>query len=102
MAKKITAGQEIVLGMKQFAAHVRGEMELPSRAVRIPRRIDVKALRRKSGLSQAEFAARFGFNQRTLQDWEQGRRNPEGPARVLLTIILRAPAAVDDALRSVR
>jgi putative transcriptional regulator len=91
-------GAELVEAMQEVAAHVRGEISLPVRRVEAPERIDVAGIRSKLGLSQGEFAARFGFSRRTVQDWEQGRRRPEGPARVLLTIIDRKPEAVLDAL----
>ena len=57
--------------------------------------MDVRAIRGRLGLSQAAFARRYGFNRRTVQDWEQGRRRPEGPARLLLTLIEREPKMVD-------
>jgi putative transcriptional regulator len=56
------------------------------------------ALRKRLGLSQAEFARQFMFNLRTLQDWEQGRRQPEGIARTYLRVIDRNPDAVRAAL----
>lgn len=59
---------------------------------------EVRAIRRKRGLSQAAFAARYGLNLRTLQDWEQGRVQPDGPARAYLLVILREPRAVERAL----
>jgi putative transcriptional regulator len=49
-------------------------------------------------MSQGDFAARFGISPATLRNWEQGRRQPEGPARVLLAIIDREPQAVQRAL----
>ena len=49
-------------------------------------------------MSQREFSVRFGFNLDALQNWEQGRRFPEGSARVLLKVIERNPDAVDEAL----
>lgn len=58
----------------------------------------VIAARQASGLSQAEFAAVLGVSKRTLQDWEQGRRQPSGAARVLLKIALTDPAAIRRAL----
>ena len=64
-----------------------------------PERVDVRAIRAKLKLSQSEFAARFGFTPAAVRQWEQGRRNPHGPARVLLTIIDREPSAVSRALK---
>ena len=59
---------------------------------------EVRAIRRRSALSQAAFAERFGLNLRTLQDWEQCRTQPDGPARAYLLVILREPRAVERAL----
>jgi putative transcriptional regulator len=59
---------------------------------------NVKAIRHKLGLSQAEFAQRFGFSVRTVQQWEQGRAVPDRPARILLRVIETAPQAVERAL----
>jgi putative transcriptional regulator len=59
---------------------------------------NVKAIRRKLRLSQAEFARRFGFSVRTVQQWEQGRAVPDRPARILLRVIEMAPKAVERAL----
>ena len=64
--------------------------------------IDVKELRLRMHLSQPQFATRFGFSLATLRHWEQGRRDPEGPARILLTVIAHAPTAVDQALKAAR
>ncbi|MHB8763182.1 MAG: helix-turn-helix domain-containing protein [Deferrisomatales bacterium] len=55
---------------------------------------DPKAVREKVGLSQSAFAALIGVSARTLQDWEQGRRKPTGPARSLLRIADRHPEAL--------
>jgi len=59
---------------------------------------EISAIRRRSGLSQAAFAAAYGLNLRTLQDWEQGRTQPDGPARAYLLVIDREPRAVARAL----
>ncbi len=69
-------------GMEEAIAHSRGE----EGAVRIyqPRRIDVKAVRGKTGLTQEQFAAAFGISVATLRHWERGDRKPHGPALVLL------------------
>jgi putative transcriptional regulator len=67
--------------------------------VYIPPEIDVKAIRGRMGLTQKQFADRFGFNITTLRHWEQGRRFPEGPTRAYLVVIDREPKAVEKALR---
>lgn len=63
---------------------------------------DVRAIREKLKQSQSEFAEMIGVGVRTLQNWEQGRRTPEGPARALLVVASKSPAAVAKALRSQR
>lgn len=63
-----------------------------------PKEIDVRNIRQKLRMTQALFAAYFGVSKRTLQEWEQGRRQPEGPARALLTVINYEPEAVQRAL----
>ena len=62
--------------------------------------IDVRALHARLGLSQAQFAARFGFGLKTVQDWEQHRRKPTGPAHVLLNMIASSPRTVERLARS--
>jgi putative transcriptional regulator len=51
-------------------------------------------------LSQDEFAAKFGFAAASVRNWEQGRRQPEGPARVLLAVIDRHPEVVEEVLQT--
>ena len=65
----------VIAGLKQAIAHARGEISLPARYYDVPGPVDVKAIRAKSGLSQPEFAGRYGFNVRTLQEWELAGRN---------------------------
>ena len=65
------------------------------RRVLTPRVPDVRAIRRKLGLSQSEFANRFGFSVRTVQEWEQGRALPDRPARILLRVIEKSPKTVE-------
>ncbi len=59
---------------------------------------DVRAIRRKLGLSQSEFAARFGFSVRTVEEWEQGSAVPDRPARILLRVIDKSPKTVERAV----
>lgn len=61
--------------------------------------MDVRVIRERTGLSQSDFARRYGFSKRTLQEWEQMRREPTGAARVLLMIIERIPKQVERALK---
>jgi putative transcriptional regulator len=60
--------------------------------------IDIKSLRKRYGLSQEKFAQLLGISIGTLRNWEQGRRKPEGPARVLLKVASKHPDAVLDAV----
>lgn len=62
--------------------------------------VDVKAIRRQLRKSQSEFACMIGVSVATLQNWEQGRRRPEGPARALLKVAAVNPKAVAAALAS--
>jgi putative transcriptional regulator len=59
----------------------------------------VRKLRARLGLSQAQFARRFGFTLDTVQQYEQGRRRPSGPASTLLRVIAADPESVERALR---
>lgn len=61
--------------------------------------VDTRGIRKKMGLSQAEFAAQFGFSVTTLRQWEQGRRRPNGHTRTLLILIDRMPDIVINTLR---
>jgi putative transcriptional regulator len=65
---------------------------------RLPRRPQVRVIRRALKLSQEEFAARFQIPLGTLRDWEQGRKDPDAAARAYLVVIGRNPAAVNEAL----
>jgi putative transcriptional regulator len=87
-----------VEGLKEATAHVRGEVSLREYEYDVPGPVDVKAIRAKSGLSQSQFARRFGFSVRTLQDWELGRAKPPSAVRAYLMVIDRFPEAVEKAL----
>ncbi len=66
--------------------------------VDVPDTPDVRAIRAKTGLSQAEFAKSIGVKKATLLNWEQDRRVPDGPARVLLALIAKEPGIVQRVL----
>ena len=63
-----------------------------------PEMVDVSALRQGMGMTQEQFAARFGFSVATLRHWERGDRTPQGASLVLLNVIKRAPDVVTAAL----
>jgi putative transcriptional regulator len=86
--------EELLASVKEGGAILRGEAPA-SRTFDI-QPVDVKQIRKRYRLTQAEFAAMLGVSLRTLQNWEQGRRVPEGPARVLLQVAARHPEAVLD------
>lgn len=88
----------LVTSIKQAGAIRRGRLK-PSRVTEF-RPDDVRAIRVKLAKSQAEFALMIGVSVATLQSWEQGRRQPEGPARALLRVAARSPKAVVEALAS--
>ena len=92
-------GRDVVAGLKEAISHVRGEVALPTREYEVPGPVDVRAIRAQSGLSQSEFARQFGFNVRTLQEWESGGAKPPSAARAYLAVIERNPKAVRAALR---
>jgi len=100
--KHTTAGRRLIRSVEQAIAWAGGD-SVPVRVtlVEVHRRpaTDVRALRRKLGLSQSQFAARFGFALASVRNWEQGRSQPGGASRILLAVIDRHPKAVDDALR---
>lgn len=79
------------------AGEIQSGLREPSRVFEYSA-LDVKAIRERLGLSQSRFAALMGGSSRTLQNWEQGRRAPEGPARALLRVVDREPQAVLQAL----
>jgi len=88
---------ELVKSVKEGGAILRGERA--ASAVASFESPDVAAIRQEYALSQAKFAALLGISVRTLQNWEQGRREPQGPARVLLRVAARHPRAVLDAVK---
>jgi putative transcriptional regulator len=86
----------LVASVRQAGRIKRGEVK-PARKLEV-RAEDVKAIRSKLNKSQSEFALMIGVSVATLQNWEQGRRRPEGPARALLRVASLNPSAVAAAL----
>lgn len=87
--------------LEEVARFERGEVQLKTTAV-VPPLIDVKRLRSAIGLSQSEFASRFGFSTAAIRNWEQGLRDPEGPARTLLALIERNPKLIEREIRQLQ
>ena len=85
MTEKRDIGAEILAGIQELKEGKAG------RVVNVPA---VAEIREKTGLSQSRFATLLGVSVRTLQDWEQGRRDPSGAARTLLLIAHKNPKAL--------
>jgi putative transcriptional regulator len=89
---------ELVASVKEGGAILRGEKEA-SRSFSLDS-LDIKHIRDGYHLTQEQFAAMLGISVRTLRNWEQGRRTPDGPAMILLRVAARHPEAVLDTVRS--
>jgi putative transcriptional regulator len=90
--------KKLVESVNQMGAIMHGD-SIPHRRTTLSK-IDVRRLRDQLGLTQSEFADMIGVSIRTLQNWEQGRREPEGPAKALLRVVEREPKAVLNALHT--
>lgn len=90
-------GKSLERAMREVLEHAQGKITLENRTVEVSAP-EVKAIRQRYALSQQDFARIFGISVRTLQQWEQGRRFPQGPAKVLLNVIDKNPQAVWDVL----
>ena len=96
---KTRLGQSLIRGMEQALAHARGEIQLRTRVIYTDDAQFVRSVRETTGLSQTQFAKRYGISVRTLQDWEQGRSRLESAIRAYLLVIRKHPAVVADVLR---
>jgi putative transcriptional regulator len=92
--------EELLASVREGGAILRKERR-PARRFKV-RESHVRKLRDRFGLSQPKFAALMGISVATLRNWEQGRRQPEGSARVLLRVVAKHPRAVLDAVGEVR
>ena len=93
-------GKEILTGLEEIAAWKRGEKKLRTVEVAMPKAADVKSIRNSLELSQESFAGFLGVSLGTVRNWEQKRREPQGPARALLLVAARQPRAVRAAFNS--
>jgi putative transcriptional regulator len=88
--------EQMMDGLNEVEAFLAGEQE--GFKAYVPQEVDVKAIRNRLGMTQAKFSDTFGFSLDAIKHWEGGRRTPEAPARTLLTVIDKNPAAVLTAL----
>ena len=91
-----TQFDQMMDGLNDVEAFLGGEQE--GFKAHVPQEVDVKAIRNRIGMTQARFSNTFGFSLDAIKHWEGGRRIPEAPARTLLTVIDKNPAAVLTAL----
>lgn len=92
-------GSSLLKGARQALAYAKGKkLKAKVHKVMVPDEVDVKAIRRELAMNRKEFCEYFGFSLRTLEKWEQGLRNPEGPARAYLMVIAYKPEIVVQAL----
>ena len=87
-------GAEILEGIKEIKDFKKGKVSL--RTTELSEPSPPKEIRKKMNLSQSAFAGLLGVSLRTLQDWEQGRRNPQGSAIALLRIAEQHPEVFSD------
>ncbi|OGO65227.1 MAG: hypothetical protein A2Z45_11475 [Chloroflexi bacterium RBG_19FT_COMBO_55_16] len=88
---------DLVASIREAGAIMRGEAQ-PSRVFHMDK-VEIKEIRNTLGLSQSQFASLLGISVGTLQNWEQGRRTPEGPAKVLLQVAARYPYVLLDLVK---
>lgn len=100
--KDSRVGTRILEGLGEAISWSKGEnVAVRVTQVQIPD-VDVSQVRHRMGLSQSQFATKFGFPPATLRNWEQGRARPDAPTRVLLAVIAKHPESVEDVLRDLR
>ncbi len=87
-------GAEILNGIREIKAHKAGQIVLKTRELKEP--ASPQTIRAQLKLSQSAFARLMGVSLRTVQDWEQGRREPSGPAKTLLRIAEQHPDVLLD------
>ena len=97
-----TPGRSIVATLEEAVAWAQGEPVAARQTTVRVQKVDVQLLRKRMQLSQDEFAAKFGFTLASVRNWEQGRRQPEGPARILLAVIARHPEVVEEVLHAAK
>lgn len=90
---------QLIKGVREMKRHIAGRPVRGARATQVTEP-DVRAIREAAKISQTQFAKLIGVNVRTLQNWEQHRTRPAGPARALLKIVASNPRAAIEALHA--
>jgi len=90
-ANKPSFGSDLIDAMKLVVAHQHGQVQLEQVW---PKPVDVKAIRKRVKMSQAEFSRAYHISKRALQEWEQGGRQPDSAARAYLKVIAKEPTLV--------
>ena len=89
----------LIAGLRDVAAYQRGARE--GFITHVPTSVDVRSIRKHRGQTQDAFARTYGFSVASVRDWEQGRRQPERAARILLAMIAHAPEAVERVMQEI-
>jgi putative transcriptional regulator len=92
------AFDKIKAGLGDAKAYLDGSANKKAFGIHVPARVNVKKIRTQLGMSQVSFAQTYGFALSAVRDWEQGRRQPERSARILLKVVEKEPDAVTRAL----
>jgi putative transcriptional regulator len=90
---------QLVKGVREMKRHMAGKSVRGARSTELSDP-DVRAIREAAQISQSQFAKLIGVNLRTLQNWEQQRTRPTGPARALLKIVASDPKSAIEALHA--
>ncbi len=85
---------QLVKGVREMKRHMAGKTVRGARTTELPAP-DVRTIREAAQISQSQFAKLIGVNLRTLQNWEQHRTQPTGPAKALLKIVASNPKAIE-------
>ena len=91
--------EQLVKGVREMKRHMAGKVVRGAKATELAEP-DIRAIRESAKISQSQFARLIGVNIRTLQNWEQHRTRPTGPARALLKIVASDPRAAIEALHA--
>jgi DNA-binding XRE family transcriptional regulator len=105
LLNRLTAGEEVAAVLPAVADRAEVAGKLGNLGVEVewrdaPDSVDVRAVRGHLNMTQSEFAARFAFDLNTVQNWEQGRNRPDRSTRILLCMIEKNPAIVEETIRT--